>query len=130
MEFEIYKHPEENIYDVALIKKFTWLAFYFSGLWFIYKKIYVFGIFILLIDVTITLIIPETIQPNMSTITSGLFLLLTIGYIGFKILLGFKAYEWKQKDLLGQGYEKIDVVGASSADQAIRRYKNENNIAD
>lgn len=103
----IKKNPAEKIEDVVLLKDgFSWLAFFFSGLWFLYYRMW--KEFLVLIVVNVAFVFLAKISSNFDRI------LLEIAFI---FMVALNANYWRAESLKKSGYEFAGLVfGADQVD--------------
>lgn len=103
----IKKNPAEKIEDVVLLKDgFSWLAFFFSGLWFLYFRMW---------KEVLVLIVVNVAFAFFAKISSGFDRALL--EIAFIFMVALNANYWRAESLKKRGYEFAGLVfGANQID--------------
>ena len=105
--FQLYKDPSNT---VELVQTgISWTAFFFSGLWLLYKGRYLTALQILVCCILILLIgIPEQMIPLVSS--------------GIGIFLGIRGNFLYSKHLENNGYRPFIIINANSANHAKKQF--------
>ncbi len=103
----IKKNPAGKIEDIVLLKDgFSWLAFFFSGLWFLYYRMW--KEFLVLIVVNVAFVV-------FAKISSGFDRALL--EVVFIFMVALNANYWRCEHLKNKGYELVGLVfGANRID--------------
>ncbi|MBU6140700.1 MAG: DUF2628 domain-containing protein [Proteobacteria bacterium] len=103
----VKKNPAGKIQDIVLLKDgFSWLAFFFSGLWFLYHRMW---------KEFLVLIVVNTAFVVLAKISSGLDRALLEA--AFLFLVALNANYWRCEHLKKNGYELVGLVfGANKID--------------
>lgn len=100
----VKKNPAEKVEDIVLLKDgFSWLAFFFSGLWFLYYRMW--KELLALVVANISFVFLAKISSNLD-----LFLL----EIAFLIMVALNANYWRTEHLKKKGYEFVGITFGSS----------------
>jgi len=112
--FDVYKHPAFGYQAVK--QGFGWPAFTFTWMWAFVKKMWGIGFAIIagLILLFIAGIIAELkgdleVSANINI----------IGPICLSILVGLESNNWRRRNLIKRGFEKLDTIEAKNIDAAI-----------
>ncbi len=111
--FDVYKHPDNRYQAVKM--GFGWPAFCFTWLWAFVKKMWVEGLVLLAVAVTISAL-DRVLELNKTF--SGVILSLLLSLI-FCFFVGLKGNHWRRNNLVKRGFEKMDTVEARTRDAAI-----------
>ena len=94
----------------------NWAAFFFQGMWMFYRKMYLYGIFSLLIDCSVFFLITS------SHSVSAVFGLSTVFNFAYKCLYGYfgnRIYYSVVKERIADGYHFMDQYKSTSKSLAI-----------
>ena len=105
--FQLYKDSSNT---VELVQTgISWTAFFFSGLWLLYKGMYLTALQIFMFCILILLIgIPEQMIPLVSS--------------GIGIFLGIRGNFLYSRHLEHNGYEPFIIINANSASHAKKQF--------
>ena len=105
--FQLYKDPSNT---VELVQTgISWTAFFFSGLWLLYKGMYLTALQIFVFCILILLIgIPEQMIPLVSS--------------GIGIFLGVRGNFLYSRHLENNGYRPFIIINANSANHAKKQF--------
>ena len=105
--FQLYKDPSNT---VELVQTgISWTAFFFSGLWLLYKGMYLTALQIFVFCILILLIgIPEQMIPLVSS--------------GIGIFLGIRGNFLYSRHLENNGYRPFIMINANSANHAKKQF--------
>ena len=119
--FKVYKHPDKEIQAVK--SGFAWLAILFFPWWFLYRRLWLFFIYYILIVLFLAGIDYELYGElgffNFSTANDLQFLIVLIEIV-ILLLPGFKGNEWTAMKLKKNGYELAYSVKADNRRTAIK----------
>lgn len=96
----VKKSPTGKIDDLVLLRDgFSWLAFFFNGLWFLYYQMW--KEFLVLVSVNVAFVFLAKISSNFDLV------LLEIAFI---FLVALNANYWRTDHLKKKGYEMVGLV--------------------
>jgi len=108
-DYKIFRHPQSPV--EAVKQGWSWPAFFFTGFWALFKKMWGLGLGSLAAIVILGLII-DAIVGKFST--------------AFGTIVGcvFASYgnKWRENSLLSRGYDYVETVRASNPEGAIATY--------
>jgi len=104
-------HQIEKI--VAIKEGFCWPAFLFSLLWAIFYRLWIFAIFLIVINLILFVLISQFGANDIAIFVS---------FLGIYILFGYLANDFRRSKLKKKGYLEQIVVVAPTKHAAIRRY--------
>ncbi len=91
--------PHEN--PVFVEESFRWMAFFFTGFWALYHRLWLTGIALLC---THAILLSMVFSDNLHILT------MRVIDIGLRALVGFCAADWQRAALKRQGYITADIV--------------------
>lgn len=115
LTYTVHKQNKADSDSVAIYvpEKFSWKACLFAPLWILYHKLWgTFVTYILFVFIIQELVSLEVLDSFSATIM----------YFGFAILFGFSAHDLFRESLKSQGYKLVDIIIASSEDEAELKY--------
>jgi hypothetical protein len=98
---------------IFLREGFNWAAFFFGAFWALYQRLWVQALFILVFNMLLMTLIRDHMFASGG---AGLI------QLGFQIIIGFHANDWRRVKLGRQGYILTDVTAADSLLRAEQRY--------
>ena len=115
LTYTVHKQNKNDSDSIAIYvpEKFSWIACLFSPLWILYNKLW--GIFVGYI--IFIFILNEFIDLEILSSSSAAVL-----YLGCAILFGFSAYDVYRGSLKSRGFKLVDIIIASSEDEAELKY--------
>lgn len=115
LTYTVHKQNRNDADNIAIYvpEKFSWVACLFPPLWILYNKLW--GIF--LGYIIFIFILNEFSGLEIINSFSSAVL-----YFGSCILFGFSAYDIYRESLKSRGYKLVDVIIASSEDEAELKY--------
>lgn len=100
----VKRNPVGEIEDIVLLKDgFSWLAFFFSGLWFLYYRMW--KEFLVMIAANVVLVFFAKISSNLDR---------TFLEFAFFFLIALNANYWRVEHLKKKKYEMVGLVFGSN----------------
>ena len=100
--------------EVVFVKEaFAWPAFFFTGFWAFWNRMWFIGIALIAIELALDAGLASL---GIDALTRGIVLL------GYLVIVGFFANDWRRLSLKSRGYAFTDVVSGESREAAARRY--------
>lgn len=105
--------PDVDAADAIVIDdRFSWFAFLFGGLWFLWHRVWFVGVVVILADLAIAYAAFSTGQ-------------LVLGYafdLALALLVGLEAQNWRLEAALSKGFRVADIVEADNSETAFEKY--------
>jgi hypothetical protein len=114
--YTVHVKPGETLAHekpVFVREGFNILAFALTGFWALYQRLWVHGLLIILFNGILMLLNQEQVLSQTG---------MTIIQLGFNLLIGFHANDWRRVGLTRRGYIVADIVTGDSLLRAEQRY--------
>ncbi|MGV7235751.1 MAG: DUF2628 domain-containing protein [Nitrosomonadaceae bacterium] len=125
-KYNAYKHP---VYGWMVVKQgFSWPGFFFTWIWAFVKKLWMDGIFLLLIIIIFNTVVFAIIQSASMKDDAGNLIGVLIVYallITPHLITGFFGNSWRRKSYSKRGFAAHAPVDARSADDALAKVNNQ-----
>lgn len=116
-QFKIYVNADEEIKPIK--QGWSWLPAFFNSLWALYNKMWLIGILVLVIGITLGVVLFLFESEIPAKTASGMT---TVWNIVVFILFGMNGNKWKEGFLIKKGFELKDIIVAKNADDASSIY--------
>ncbi|MDO9161214.1 MAG: TIR domain-containing protein [Methylococcaceae bacterium] len=115
-QYKVFQHPSGL---VEVVKQgWSWPAFFFGGLWALYKKLWAIGGALLGIAIFIQLIALDSYGEEAQAISAfG-----SIVSIVVSVVLGMNGNSWRESNLLSKGYQFKTTLSAATPEGAMALY--------
>lgn len=117
--FNVYRHPVRGIEAVKV--GFSWPAACATPIWMLVKKLWGLSGLWFAMYITLSLVEDVTDKSEPNTTQTVVYLLLATGYFALALIPGFKGNEWREKNLVQRGFEKLGTVQVDTVDAAIAK---------
>ncbi len=104
--YKMFEHLNGNVESVK--QGWSWVAFFFTFLWALHKKYWLFAIWTMVLNIVTAICIPPL----------GAF----IGLIYYPLWFGSCGNKWREENLIKRGYKHRDTLNAASPDGAVALY--------
>lgn len=112
--YTVHARPGTRDRDLVLVKEgFAWGAFFFSFVWALWHRLWLFALGIVAISVALALLDDFV---HLDPITES-----ALG-LAFALLIGFEANDARRRALARRGFESAGLVFARGLSQAERRF--------
>lgn len=105
------KNPYEN--PVFIEEAFNWWAFIFRGFWFLYHRLWLWGVGLIAFEIVMQVLIFKGHIPTAQYLVFRL---------GIQILLGYHGNDFRRARLKRQGYITSDIVTSDNLVGAEQRF--------
>ena len=121
--YKIFRHPNGQL--EAVKQGWSWPAFFFSGVWLLFKKIWGLGLILCFFYLILTVIEVSFAGPTEEAGAVIQFLSVLIQLV-IGVILGITGHTLREKNLLSRGFELKKTVAASNQEIALSRYLKSN----
>ncbi|MGB1547238.1 MAG: DUF2628 domain-containing protein [Alphaproteobacteria bacterium] len=105
---------EGNEADTVFVKEaFAWPAFFFTGFWAFWNRMWFAGIALIVVELALDAGLATL---GVDAIARAILL------VGYLVIVGFFANDWRRYSLQSRGYEFQGVVSGETREAAARRY--------
>lgn len=115
LTYTVHKKNQSDSDSIAIYvpERFSWTAMLLTPFWILYHKLW--GVFIGYL--ICSFLINELIISEIINTSSGFVL-----YYGLSALFGFSAFDFYRDSLKSKGFKLVDIIIASSEDEAELKY--------
>jgi hypothetical protein len=113
-QYKIFMHPSGKSESVK--QGWSWPAFFFICFWAMVKKMWGFGVGILISMFVFGLIIGFL---DIGDVGNGLINIISLI---ISIIFGVNGNSWREENLLSRGFEQVDTVTAANPEGALALY--------
>ena len=113
--YTVHNKPEDNSLEntIFIPEGFSWKAFVFNVLWLLYHRVWLASFFVATMLIVFSLAEKQGLLDTQK---------IAIIQLGFLVIVGYHANDWRRASLRRKGYTISDVVASDSNFRARQRY--------